>query len=129
MNYLYISVLLIILWLINLLIIRKLHAMSALEIYIEKSKNNSANILLTFVGLGLTAFSFYVWDFLKWIIILYYGICGGIQAIMFLFSFISTIAVSTHSYVSTPEKALIGSNFIELVSMVILFVFALQTLF
>ena len=126
MNYLYISVLLIILWLINLLIIRKLHAMSALEIYIKKSKNNSANILLTFVGLGLTAFSFYVWDFLKWIIILY---CGGIQAIMFLFSFISTIAVSTHSYVSTPEKALIGSNFIELVSMVILFVFALQTLF
>ncbi len=127
MGYLYISLSLIILWLLNSLVIRKLYSMNALEVYISKAKSNSVNIISTFIGVGLTAFSFYVWDFLKWIVILYYGIVGGIHAIMFLFSLIGTIAV--HSYATAPEKILIGSNFIELTSMIIFFIFALQTLF
>ena len=102
MGYLYISLSLIILWLLNSLVIRKLYSMNALEVYISKAKSNSVNIISTFIGVGLTAFSFYVWDFLKWIVILYYGIVGGIHAIMFLFSLIGTIAV--HSYATAPEK-------------------------
>lgn len=116
--YVCIGIVLIVFWILNIAVSAPIQKIGGSGCpHFKKCVSNGNSILFCFVGLIAIAIAANFLDFLKWIIIVYFGVFGLICLIQVVISIVTSIVatLTKSNYVHFIDWLLIASNFIAMV--------------
>lgn len=131
MPYIYLGISLLILWVLNIIISLPTRRRYGVDSeYFKKCVSNGNSIFVCFIGLIGIAVSANLFDFLKWIVIAYFGFFSLFSLGLIIISIVTTLMLQyKRDNVNYTDWSLIGSNLIAMLGDSIIAVSAFYMLF